>query len=154
MTMQQAIMQHLCLLNLGNHQKMKAINLIMATQHHQTRAAMRSAMGILPHQLLVVQRLRPPQVHNVQTSNRGPKNTSMMGDLLIVMGEMVDAIKNPTYQTESLYAKVMKVEGFDEQVLIDVFDYLQLCGGKSRGFIAMKMALLMDWIEKYLFQME
>ncbi|XP_039134205.1 uncharacterized protein LOC120271588 [Dioscorea cayenensis subsp. rotundata] len=46
-----------------------------------------------------------------QRSNRGPKNNSMMGDLLVVVGEMADAIKNPTHRIETLYTKVMEVEG-------------------------------------------
>lgn len=89
-----------------------------------------------------------------QRSNRGPKNNSMMGDLLVVVGEMADAIKNPTHWTETLYTKVMEVEGFDEQVLVDVFDYLRAREGEARGFMPKKMALRVDWIEKYLSQME
>ncbi|XP_039120076.1 uncharacterized protein LOC120256443 [Dioscorea cayenensis subsp. rotundata] len=67
-----------------------------------------------------------------QRSNRSQKGPSM-SDLLVVVGEMADAIKNPTHWTEYLYTKVMEVEGFDEAVLVDVFDYLQLREGQARG---------------------
>lgn len=78
----------------------------------------------------------------------------MMSDFLVIMGEMADTIKNPTHQTKILYTKVMKVEGFYNQVLVDVFYYLQLCEGAPRGFMAKKMALHVDQIRKYLSQIE
>ncbi|KAH7688926.1 Myb/SANT-like domain-containing protein, partial [Dioscorea alata] len=70
-----------------------------------------------------------------QRSSRGSKNPSIMGDLIVVVGEMAAAIKNPTHWTESLYAKVMEVPGFDKKELVQVFDFLQFHEIEARGFI-------------------
>ena len=78
----------------------------------------------------------------------------MMSDLITVVGEMVAAIKNPTHFTETLYEKVMKVGGFEEDVLVNVFDYLQLRESEARGFIVKKMALRKLRIERFLSRME
>ncbi|XP_039141264.1 uncharacterized protein LOC120278583 [Dioscorea cayenensis subsp. rotundata] len=53
-----------------------------------------------------------------QRSRRGSKNPSMMGDLIVVVGEMASTIKNPTHWIESLYAKVMEVDGFEKKELV------------------------------------
>lgn len=70
------------------------------------------------------------------------------------MGEIADTIKNLTHQIETLYAKAMEVEGFDEHVLVDVINYLQLREDKAMRFMAKKMTLCVDLIEKYLSRME
>ncbi|KAH7679248.1 Myb/SANT-like domain-containing protein [Dioscorea alata] len=71
-----------------------------------------------------------------QRSSRGSKNPSMMGDLIVVIGEMASAIKNPTHWIEILYAKVM-----------EVFDFLQFREIEARGFIAKDIDLRKDWID-------
>ncbi|KAH7663734.1 Myb/SANT-like domain-containing protein, partial [Dioscorea alata] len=88
-----------------------------------------------------------------QRSSRGSKNPSMMGDLIVVVGEMASAIKNPTHWTESLYAKVMEVDGFEKKELVQVFDFLQFREIEARGFIAKDIDLRKDWIEGFLSRM-
>ncbi|KAH7681163.1 Myb/SANT-like domain-containing protein [Dioscorea alata] len=88
-----------------------------------------------------------------QRSSRASKNPSMMGDLIVVVGEMASAIKNPTHWTESLYAKVMDVDGFDKKELVQVFDFLQFREIEARGFIAKDIDLRKDWIEGFLSRM-
>ncbi|XP_039115840.1 uncharacterized protein LOC120251371 [Dioscorea cayenensis subsp. rotundata] len=80
-----------------------------------------------------------------QRSSRGSKNPSMMGDLIVVVGEMASAIKNPTHWTESLYAKVMEVDGFEKKELVHVFDFLQFREIEARGFMVKDMDLRKDW---------
>ncbi|KAH7685606.1 Myb/SANT-like domain-containing protein, partial [Dioscorea alata] len=87
-------------------------------------------------------------------SSKGSKNPSMMGDLIVVVGEMATAIKNPTHWTESLYAKVMEVDGFDKKELVQVFDILQFREIKVRGFIVKEVELRKDWIENFLARMD
>ena len=65
----------------------------------------------------------------------------MMCDLITVMGEMASIVKNPTYWTGTLYARVMIVDRFDEQVLVEVFDFLQVRENEPGGFMKKKMAL-------------
>ncbi|XP_039138787.1 uncharacterized protein At2g29880-like [Dioscorea cayenensis subsp. rotundata] len=89
-----------------------------------------------------------------QHSSRGSKNPSMMGDLIIVVGEMAAAIKNPTHWTEPLYAKVMEIDGFQKKELVQVFDYLQFRENEARGFLVKDMELRKDWIEQFLSRME
>ncbi|XP_039119311.1 uncharacterized protein LOC120255571 [Dioscorea cayenensis subsp. rotundata] len=89
-----------------------------------------------------------------QRSSRGSKNPSIMGDLIVVVGEMASAIKNPTHLMETLYAKVMEADGFYKKELIEVFDYLQLHENKARGFLVNDMELRKDWIEKFLSKMD
>lgn len=48
----------------------------------------------------------------------------MKSDLISDIHEMASAIRNPTHWSEFLFSKVMEVDGFEEQVLVDVFDYL------------------------------
>ncbi|KAH7669120.1 Myb/SANT-like domain-containing protein [Dioscorea alata] len=88
-----------------------------------------------------------------QRSSRGSKNPSMMGDLIVVVREMASAIKNPTNWTESLYAKVMEMDGFEKKELIQVFDFLQFREIEARGFIAKDIDLRKDWIEGFLSRM-
>ncbi|XP_039140442.1 uncharacterized protein At2g29880-like [Dioscorea cayenensis subsp. rotundata] len=88
-----------------------------------------------------------------QRSSRGSKNPSMMGDLIVVVGEMASAIKNPTHWTESLYAKVMEVDGFEKKELVQVFDFLQFREIEARGFMVKDMDLRKDWIETFLSRM-
>ncbi|XP_039141232.1 uncharacterized protein LOC120278518 [Dioscorea cayenensis subsp. rotundata] len=89
-----------------------------------------------------------------QRSSRGSKNPSMMGDLIIMVGEMASAIKNPTHWSETLYAKVMEVDGFHKKKLVDAFYYLQLREVEARGFMVKDMELRKDCIEKYLSRMD
>ncbi|KAH7672132.1 hypothetical protein IHE45_09G033200 [Dioscorea alata] len=89
-----------------------------------------------------------------QRSSKGSKNPSMMGDLIVVVGEMADAIKNPTHCTESLYAKVMEVDGFDKKELVQVFDFLQFREIEARGLIVKEVELRKEWIENFLSRMD
>lgn len=77
-----------------------------------------------------------------------------MSDLIVVVGEMVSAIKNPTHFIEILYEMVMEIEGFENNVLIDLFDHLQLRQDKAMGCIVKKMALRKLWIKKLHSQVE
>lgn len=77
---------------------------------------------------------------------KATRNTSMMSDLIIVVGEMAVAIRNLTHWSEILYSKVMEVEGFEEHVLVDVFDYLKIRENEARGFMVKKMPLRKIWI--------
>ena len=70
----------------------------------------------------------------------------MMTDLKSVVGEMASTIRNPTHWTKILYSKVVEVEGSEEHVLVDVFDYLQMLESEAKGFIVKKMALRQVWI--------
>ena len=45
----------------------------------------------------------------------------MMSDLLTMVGEMASAIRNPTHWMETFYARVMEVEEFEEQVMVEVW---------------------------------
>lgn len=74
----------------------------------------------------------------------------MMAELVIVVEEMTDAIKNPTHWSETLYSMVIEVEGYNEQVLENVFDYLQYCENEGRRFIVKRMYMCQAWIEKHL----
>ncbi|KAH7655837.1 hypothetical protein IHE45_18G039100 [Dioscorea alata] len=89
-----------------------------------------------------------------QYSSKGSKNPSMMGDLIVVVVEMAAAIKNPTHWTESLYAKVMEVPGFDKKELVQVFDFLQFREIEARGFIVKEIELRKEWIEIFLCRMD
>ncbi|XP_039134144.1 uncharacterized protein LOC120271521 [Dioscorea cayenensis subsp. rotundata] len=90
----------------------------------------------------------------LQRSSKGSKNPSMMGDLIIVVGEMASAIKNPTDWTETLYAKVIEVDGFQKKELLQVFDYLQFHENEARVFLVKDMELRKDWIEQFLSRMD
>jgi len=90
----------------------------------------------------------------LQRSSRGSKNPSMMGDLIVVVGEMAAAIKNPTHWTETLYAKVMEVPGFVKKELVQVFDFLQFREIEARGFIVKEIELRKEWIENFLCRMD
>ena len=47
-------------------------------------------------------------------TRKRPRSPLMMCDLITVMGEMASIVKNPTYWTGTLYARVMIVDRFDE----------------------------------------
>lgn len=85
-----------------------------------------------------------------QCSSRSAKNLSMMSDLIFVVEEIAYAIKNLTYQIETLYTMVIQVESSNEKELVDVFDYLQLRKSKAVRFTTQNIVLIKNQIEEFL----
>ncbi|KAH7686092.1 hypothetical protein IHE45_04G081400 [Dioscorea alata] len=81
---------------------------------------------------------------------KGAKNNSMMSELVNVVGEMAAAIKCPTHWSETLYAKVMELEGFSEQSLEEVFDYLHEKENEGRRFLVKRIDMRHAWVERFL----
>lgn len=88
-----------------------------------------------------------------QCNSKGPSNPFIMSDLIVLVSEMADAIKNSTHWTETVYAKVMDVDGFSKQELVQVLDYLQFRESEARDFIVRSMELRQDWIREFLSRM-
>lgn len=63
------------------------------------------------------------RLHGTST---GPRSRLMMSNLITIMGKMASNINSPTHWIETLYAIIIEVEGFDEQVLLELFDCLQM----------------------------
>ncbi|XP_039130813.1 uncharacterized protein LOC120267181 [Dioscorea cayenensis subsp. rotundata] len=95
---------------------------------------------------------RSPATSSTMRSQRtkGSKDIPMMADLVTVVGEMAAAIRNPTHWSETLYSRVMEVEGFTEHVLEDVFDYLQERETEARKFMVKRLEMREAWVRKYL----
>ncbi|XP_039134234.1 uncharacterized protein LOC120271626 [Dioscorea cayenensis subsp. rotundata] len=95
---------------------------------------------------------RSPATSSSMRSQRtkGSKDIPMMADLVTVVGEMAAAIRNPTHWSETLYSRVMEVEGFIEHVLEDVFDYLQERETEARKFMVKRLEMREAWVRKYL----
>ncbi|XP_039138769.1 uncharacterized protein LOC120276102 [Dioscorea cayenensis subsp. rotundata] len=95
---------------------------------------------------------RSPATSSSMRSQRtkGSKDIPMMVDLVTVVGEMAAAIRNPTHWSETLYSRVMEVEGFTEHVLEDVFDYLQERETEARKFMVKRLEMREAWVRKYL----
>lgn len=70
----------------------------------------------------------------------------MMVELVIVVGEMDVVIKNPTHWSETLYSKMTEVDGYNEHVLENVFDYLQDHENEGRRFMVKRMDMRQAWI--------
>ncbi|KAH7671934.1 hypothetical protein IHE45_09G020800 [Dioscorea alata] len=82
--------------------------------------------------------------------SKGTKNNSMMSDLVYIVGEMAAAIKCPTHWSETLYAKVMEIEGFTEQSLEEVFDYLHEKENEGRRFLVKSLDMRQAWVQRFL----
>ncbi|KAH7679037.1 hypothetical protein IHE45_06G033000 [Dioscorea alata] len=89
-----------------------------------------------------------PQVPSSSATSR--ENNSMMAELVHVVGEMVAAIKCPTHWSETLYAKVMELDGFTEQSLEEVFDYLHEKENEGRRFLVKRIDMRHAWVERFL----
>lgn len=76
-----------------------------------------------------------------------------MADLITVVGEMVAAIKNPMHWAKILYSRVMEIEGFDEEFLEEVFNYIQEKENEGGRFMVKRMDMRQAWIEHYLSSM-
>ncbi|KAH7679087.1 hypothetical protein IHE45_06G036000 [Dioscorea alata] len=81
---------------------------------------------------------------------KGGKNNSMMAELVNVVGEMAAAIKCPTHWSETLYAKVMELEGFNDQSLEEVFDHLHEKENEGRRFLVKNIDMRHAWVERFL----
>lgn len=62
-----------------------------------------------------------------------------MSDLFTVASEMATTIKNPLHWIETLYDRVMEVDGFDERQLVEVLDYLQSQESEAKCFMVRKL---------------
>ena len=67
---------------------------------------------------------------------------------------MATAIKYLVHWMEILYERAMEVDGFNERELLEIFDYLQGRESKARGFMARRLELRKDWINRFLFRMD
>ncbi|KAH7672066.1 hypothetical protein IHE45_09G029000 [Dioscorea alata] len=81
---------------------------------------------------------------------KGGKNNSMMAELVHVVGEMAATIKCPTHWAETLYAKVMELEGFSEHSLEEVFNYLHEKENEGRRFLVKRIDMRHAWVERFL----
>ncbi|KAJ0977367.1 hypothetical protein J5N97_012841 [Dioscorea zingiberensis] len=91
---------------------------------------------------------------NDDSDEDGGQNESIMSDLIKVVREMAEAIKNPTHWSEILYKRVMEVGGFDNRVLEKVFDYLVEHEKEGKRFMVKGMDMRQAWIERYMSRME
>jgi len=80
---------------------------------------------------------------------KGAKNNSMMSDLVYVVGEMAAAIKCPTHWSETLYGKVMEIQGFSEQSLEEAFDYLHDNENEGRRFLVKSLEMRSAWVGRF-----
>ncbi|XP_039133280.1 uncharacterized protein LOC120270346 [Dioscorea cayenensis subsp. rotundata] len=66
-------------------------------------------------------------------------NGASIADLILAVDRMGAAMENPALMTSMIYNKVFEVEGFEDNQLEEVFDYLDAHEGEGRRFVQKKL---------------
>ncbi|KAK9268358.1 hypothetical protein L1049_000107 [Liquidambar formosana] len=90
-----------------------------------------------------------PHVKKPCSTNRIAKTMSTMAANLSKLAQVLDQSSDEV-SVDELYEKVMKVEGFDSEFLVEAFEYIYSDDKKARTFLSLNGRQRKIWLLKYL----